>query len=436
MAKSLLSVQPYKGTRDFYPEDMDLRNWFFGVIKDTLKKFNYREYGGPMLESYDLYVAKSGEEIVNEQTYHFEDNAGRMLAVRPEMTPTVARMVAAKLGSLTMPLRWFSIPNLYRYEKPQRGRLREHWQVNVDMFGSDAIETDLELLVVASSLLKAFGADESMYTIKINNRRFYNDLLEKYLGLDKEGARKVSKAIDKRNKMPEDAFKDYLKELGLDDEKIDKLNSFFTLPLDEMIKLCEDSQGAIELKNLFNLIKEAGLDNICTFDFSIIRGLDYYTGTVFEVYDKDINNNRAMFGGGRYDNLVNLFVENSNVSGIGFGFGDVTLENFLTTHNLIPKIKSNIPKVLITRFPEIQFSKYLKIAELLRNENVIATVYTDDKKLTKQMKYAADEEYDFAIIMGEDEIKDDAVVLKDLSKGENKTVKLSDLVNEIKANRT
>lgn len=431
MGKNLLSVQPYKGTRDFYPEEMDVRNWFFGIIKETLKKFNYREYGGPMLESYDLYVAKSGEEIVNEQTYHFEDNGGRMLAIRPEMTPTVARMVAAKLGSLNMPLRWFSIPNLYRYEKPQRGRLREHWQVNVDMFGSDAIETDLELLMVASELLKSFGADETMFTIKINNRRFYNDLFETYLGLDKEGARKVSKAIDKKHKMSEESFLEYLAELGLNKEQIEKLNSFFKLSLDEMIDLCPESQGAKELKELFALINEAGMSEFCEFDFSIIRGLDYYTGTVFEVYDNDVNNNRAMFGGGRYDNLVNLFVENSNVSGVGFGFGDVTLENFLFSHNLIPEMKSSIPEVLITRFPEIPYVEYLKISKLLRENNIAATIYTDNKKLSKQMKYAADEKYDYAIILGEDEIKAGTVVLKDLSIGENKTVTREKLLEEI-----
>ena len=431
MGKNLLSVQPYKGTRDFYPEEMDVSNWFFGIIKETLKKFNYREYGGPMLESYDLYVAKSGEEIVNEQTYHFEDNGGRMLAIRPEMTPTVARMVAAKLGSLNMPLRWFSIPNLYRYEKPQRGRLREHWQVNVDMFGSDAIETDLELLMVASELLKSFGADKTMFTIKINNRRFYNDLFETYLGLDKEGARKVSKAIDKKHKMSEESFLEYLAELGLNKEQIEKLNSFFKLSLDEMIDLCPESQGAKELKELFALINEAGMSEFCEFDFSIIRGLDYYTGTVFEVYDNDVNNNRAMFGGGRYDNLVNLFVENSNVSGVGFGFGDVTLENFLVSHNLIPEMKSSMPEVLITRFPEIPYVEYLKISKLLRENNIAATIYTDNKKLSKQMKYAADEKYDYAIILGEDEIKAGTVVLKDLSIGENKTVTREKLLEEI-----
>ena len=431
MGKELLSTQPYKGTRDFYPEDMDLRNWFFGVIKDTLRKFNYREYDGPMLESYEMYAAKSGEEIVNEQTYHFTDNGGRNLAVRPEMTPTVARMVAAKLGSLNMPLRWFSIPNLYRYEKPQRGRLREHWQVNVDMFGSDAIETDLEVLIVASSLLKAFGADSSMYEIKINNRRFYNDLFEQVMGFDAEQSRKVSKAIDKKAKMPQKDFDEYLKDLGLNDEQVVKLNSFFEMPLAEMTALCPESQGAQELNKLFELIDAAGMSEICRFDFGIIRGFDYYTGTVFEVYDTDINNNRAMFGGGRYDNLINLFVDKANVSGIGFGFGDVTLENFLVSHNLVPELNYGMPRVLVTRFPEIPYGEYLKLAEELRASDISVSVYTDEKKLAKQMKYAADEKYDYAIILGEDELKNNTVVLKDLSKGENIPVSRDELVAKI-----
>ena len=303
--------------------------------------------------------------------------------------------------------------------------------MNVDMFGSEAIETDLELLMVASELLKSFGADESMFTIKINNRRFYNDLFETYLGLDKEGARKVSKAIDKKHKMSDESFQEYLAELGLDEEKIRKLNSFFTLSLDEMIELCPESQGAKELRDLFALINEAGMGDFCEFDFSIIRGLDYYTGTVFEVYDNDINNNRAMFGGGRYDNLVNLFVENSNVSGIGFGFGDVTLENFLVSHNLVPELKASMPRVLITRFPEIPYTEYLKVSKLLRDNDIAATIYTDEKKLSKQMKYAADEKYDYAIILGEDEVKAGTVVLKDLSIGENKTVTREKLLEEI-----
>ena len=330
-----------------------------------------------------------------------------------------------------MPLRWFSIPNLYRYEKPQRGRLREHWQVNVDMFGSDSIETDFEILLVASNLLKAFKADETMYCIKINNRRLYNDLFEQYMGFDKEKSRKVSKAIDKKGKMSAESFNEYLADLGLNSEEVEKLNSFFTKSFEEMMELCPESQGTKELLDLFKLIEDAGLSNVCEFDFSIIRGFDYYTGTVFEVYDKDINNNRAMFGGGRYDNLINLFVDKANVSGIGFGFGDVTLENFLVSHNLVPELKSSMPRVLITRFSEIPYMEYLKLGELLRENNISATVYTDNKKLAKQMKYAADEKYDFAIILGEDELNNNTVVLKDLSKGENMTISRDELVNKV-----
>ena len=157
----------------------------------------------------------------------------------------------------------------------------------------------------------------------------------------------------------------------------------------------------IKLNNqykLFELIDAAGMSEICEFDFGIIRGFDYYTGTVFEVYDTDINNNRAMFGGGRYDNLINLFVDKANVSGIGFGFGDVTLENFLVSHNLVPELNYGMPRVLVTRFPEIPYGEYLKLAEELRSNNISVSVYTDDKKLAKQMKYAADEKYDFAIM--------------------------------------
>ena len=191
MANIELSTQPYKGTRDFYPREMTLRNWFFGKIRERLRLCCFEEYGGPMLESLDIYIAKSGEELAGEQTYNFEDRGGRRLAVRPEMTPTVARMVAGKLGELSFPLRWFSIPNLYRYERPQRGRLREHWQVNVDIFGADGFEADAEVIATAVSLLDALGAKKDMYRVHINNRRFFNDVICSLCGTDAEGAKKI-----------------------------------------------------------------------------------------------------------------------------------------------------------------------------------------------------------------------------------------------------
>ena len=182
-----LSTQPYKGTRDFYPQEMRLRNWFFGVIREVLERSAFDEYNGPMLESLDLYAAKSGDEIANKQTYNFLDRGDRRLAIRPEMTPTVARMVAGKMNELTFPLKWFSIPNMYRYEATQRGRLREFWQLNVDIFGCDSYEADLEVITSAINILKAYGADETMFTVRINNRRFFNDVIAAIAGTDEEG---------------------------------------------------------------------------------------------------------------------------------------------------------------------------------------------------------------------------------------------------------
>lgn len=410
-----LSTQPYKGTRDFYPEEMRLRNWFFGKIRHTLGLCAYEEYGGPMLESLDLYIAKSGEEIACEQTYNFTDRGGRRLAVRPEMTPTVARMVAAKIGELNMPLKWFSIPNLYRYERPQRGRLREHWQVNVDVFGCDSADADLEVISTAVAILRDFGADETMFKVHINNRRYFNDVIAEICGFDAEGSRKVSKVVDRKNKIPREEYEKELCALGLDGEKIAKIDSLYKAGVAEAVALCPESTGAKELSALFEALRETGLDKYCVFDFGIIRGLDYYTGTVFEVFDEAPENNRAMFGGGRYDNLVGLFVKNANVSGVGFGFGDVTLENFLVTHNLVPDLGKDALKVLVARFEDVPVEKYMKIAETLRNSGITAGVYTGIKKFGKQIDYAVKGGYTHVVIMGGDELAAGKVKIKNLA---------------------
>lgn len=410
-----LSTRPYKGTRDFYPEEMRLRNWFFGKIRHTLGLCAYEEYGGPMLESLDLYIAKSGEEIACEQTYNFTDRGGRRLAVRPEMTPTVARMVAAKIGELNMPLKWFSIPNLYRYERPQRGRLREHWQVNVDVFGCDSADADLEVISTAVAILRDFGADETMFKVHINNRRYFNDVIAEICGFDAEGSRKVSKVVDRKNKIPREEYEKELLALGLDGEKIVKIDSLYKASVAEAVALCPESTGAKELSALFEALRETGLDKYCVFDFGIIRGLDYYTGTVFEVFDEAPENNRAMFGGGRYDNLVGLFVKNANVSGVGFGFGDVTLENFLVTHNLVPDLGKDALKVLVARFDDVPVEKYMKIAETLRNNGITAGVYTGIKKFGKQIDYAVKGGYTHVVIMGGDELAAGKVKIKSLA---------------------
>ncbi len=410
-----LSVTPYKGTRDFYPRDMKLRNWFFGKVRRALEQACFEEYEGPMLESLDLYAAKSGEELAKEQTYNFTDRGGRDLAIRPEMTPTVARMVAGKMGELNYPLKWFSIANMYRYERPQRGRLREFWQLNVDIFGCDTFEADLDVLQSAIMVLRSYGADESMFRVHINNRRFFNDVIAAIAGTDAEGSKRISKIVDRKNKITREAYENAMEEQGLSEEQIARIDALYTMGVKEATALCPNSDGAKELTALFDALEKTGLDKYCMFDFGIIRGLDYYTGTVFEVFDLAPENNRAMFGGGRYDNLVGLFVKNAKISGVGYGMGDVTLENFLTTHDLIPEdLTEGEDKVLIARFDDVPYEAYIKLVDDVRNCGVAASLYLGTKKFGKQIDYAVKNGYTHMIIMGGNEYAAGTVNIKDL----------------------
>ena len=429
MCAQLLPTQPYKGTRDFYPDDMRLRNWFFGKIRSTLETAAFEEYNGPMLESLELYAAKSGEEIASKQTYNFMDRGDRCVAIRPEMTPTVARMVAAKMGELSFPLRWFSIPNMYRYEATQRGRLREFWQLNVDIFGCDTFEADLEVIISAIQIMRAFGADETMFTVRINNRRFFNDVIAAIANKDAEGSRLVSKVIDHKNKIPREVYEKELIALGLNAEQIARIDSLYQMSVTEATDICPDSVGAQELRQLFYALKQIGLDKYCVFDFGIIRGLDYYTGTVFEVFDNAPENNRAMFGGGRYDNLVGLFVKNAKISGVGYGMGDVTLENFLVTHNLVPDSFGNDVKVLITKFDDVPYEAYLALADRLRMAGITASIYLGSKKFGKQIDYAVKGHYSHVLIMGGSELEAGTVKIKNLETREEETI-LADRLEE------
>ena len=427
MCAQILSTQPYKGTRDFYPDDMRLRNWFFGKIRQTLERAAYEEYNGPMLESLDIYIAKSGEEIANKQTYNFADRGGRMVAIRPEMTPSVARIVAAKMGELNFPLKWFSIPNMYRYERPQHGRLREFWQLNVDIFGCDTYEADLDVIESAISLLLAFGADETMFRVHINNRRFFNDVIAAICKSDAEHARAVSKVIDRKDKVDRESYEKDLRELGLSDEQIAQIDGLYTMDVKSATALCPDSLGSQELVSLFEMLEKTGLDKYCVFDFGIIRGLDYYTGTVFEVFDEAPENNRAMFGGGRYDNLVGMFQKNAKISGVGYGMGDVTLESFLLTHKLVPDLNRGETKVLVTRFDDVPYEKYLELVNDLRKIGVTASIYVGTKKFGKQIDYAVKGHYSHVVIMGASELEGGIVKIKDLESREESEVAISAL---------
>lgn len=329
MTDKPLSTDSYKGVRDFYPEDMAIQRYIFGTWAKTAESFGFERYDASILEPSDLYKAKGAEneELVNEQTYTFTDRGEREVTLRPEMTPTVARMVAAKARELAFPLRWYSIPNLFRYERPQRGRLREHWQLNCDIFGANHFSADVELISLAFQTLIDFGATPEMFNIHINDRALMQRTYTA-IGLSDEQITGVTKLNDRRNKIAVDEYIFQLTEITKDE-----------ILTEEVLMLLDKSD---EQTDVVIGLQELGITNVI-FDKSLARGFDYYTGTIFEIFEIDSEGNstgRALLGGGRYDNLTSMF-GGEPISGIGFGMGDVTMRDFLETHNLLPEHLNN-----------------------------------------------------------------------------------------------
>lgn len=420
-----LSTKPYKGTRDFYPDDMRIHTWMYDQMKQVVKSYCYEEYSGPMLESFELYAAKTGEEIVNQQLYTLEDKSNRKLAVRPEMTPTMARMVAGQVLELPKPVRWFSFPNLWRYERPQRGRLREHWQLNVDLLGGDPAFADFEILNIAFKLISKFGGSDKIQ-VHVNNRKLINHFFIQTLGLTADQALKASKAVDAKAKIPHEVYKTQLLDAGVPEDQFEKLEEFFELNLDEMKKLypCD---GVNELTELFELFQDLDVQSQLIFDAKIMRGLDYYTGTVFEIYDTSPENNRAMFGGGRYDNLVGLFGK-QQLSGVGFGMGDVTLQQFLETHDLLPKDLHEFVDVFIT-LPNSKFFKpSIDLTDRFQSLGLKVFTPLQTGKFATQLKLANKLNAHWAVIFGDDEFSNNEIVIKNLKSGEQKNISINELI--------
>jgi len=416
-----LSTKPYKGSRDFYPDDMRFRNWTFNLMRRTAESFGYEEYDGPMLELFKMYAAKSGEELVNEQLYHFKDRADRHVAIRPEMTPTLARMVAAKIQAIPQPIRWFSIPNLWRYEKPQRGRLREHWQFNVDIFGIDSMLADLEIIEVAIRVMLNIGANSDDFKIRISNRRLLNGFLSKVLELNQTGRSAVCKVIDKKEKIQAPVFEDILAQNGLSQDKIAQLKIFMDYDTNHLTDYPVNTiEGADELVSLIKYLQLIGLEEYCSLDLSIVRGLDYYTSTVFEMYDLHPDNRRALFGGGRYDNLVGLF-SNQELSGTGFGMGDVTVQNFMKVHQLMPELPHPV-EIFVALYSRDSLEQSLIIAKTLRNTGYRVINQLEPIKLGKQFKQADSRNIPIVVLQGPDEIHDNKITIKHMPSGEQVTI--------------
>src|SRR3989339_245948 len=418
-----LSKEPYKGTRDFYPEDEFVQKYMFNTMRKAVERFGYAEYDASLLEETALYKAKTGEEIVNEQTYSFVDRGQREVTIRPEMTPTVARMVARKRLELAFPLRWYAIPNLWRYERPQRGRLREHWQLNVDMFGDNSILADAEIISVAGAIMKKFGAKKTDFEVHLNNRKLLTAVAREYCGCDEARAYKLFKLIDRRHKMDDDKF--FAEAQALLGDKTEKLKIYLqSKTLADLPAELVQNAGVFELKQLCKILAEQGVANV-VFDASLMRGFDYYTGNVFEVYDTDVKNRRAMFGGGRYDDLVGIF-EVPPVTGIGFGMGDVTMRDFLEAHNLLPQYQPTAQVYLCVLEVGVQgFAN--ELAVFLRQQGINVAVDYTGHKIGKQIQTADKQKIPYVICVGEDEAKNREFKIKQLVSGKENIVIWDDL---------
>jgi histidyl-tRNA synthetase len=412
-----LSTQPYKGARDFYPEDKRIQNYMFSKMRQVCESFGYEEYDAPILEPTDLFLAKGNQEIIDEQTYTFLDRGNRSVTIRTEMTPTVSRMVAAKRQELAYPLRWYCIPNVWRYERMQRGRLREFWQLNVDLFGVEGVEADHELILVADSIMKAYGAKPDMYTIRINSCELTKWLLCDYLGFSETQEQLLLRLIDRMHKMEQESFlaqaDAILTPSQRETDVLDSLTQLLKVTkLNDLPAGSESLPSVLELKQLSDMLDAAKITNV-QFDVSLMRGFDYYTDIVFEVFDTDPANNRAMFGGGRYDGLVGIFgVE--PVPTVGFGMGDVTLQNFLETHDLLPNLAPETDAYVIF-LGENTYQNSQRVLESWRNEGLRLAVDTTGRKIDRQIKTALKKSIENIIFIGETELADNQYKLKNLT---------------------
>ncbi|MEO8638118.1 MAG: histidine--tRNA ligase [Candidatus Taylorbacteria bacterium] len=431
--KAKLDTESYKGVRDFYPPEMFIQNYIFSVWRRVVESYGYEEYGASILEPTELYKAKTSDEIVQEQTYSFTDRGGRDVTLRPEMTPTVARMVAGKRRELTFPLRWYSIPNVFRYEKPQRGRLREHWQLNVDMFGIADMKSELEVISLASALMKSYGAKDEDFEIRVNSRKVMNYILKNVFELDQEGASKVSRLIDRKDKMEAGEFERQAEHL-LEEKTESFLHVLNSKDLDVVISALksneEEKSGIGEIKEVLLKLEKKGIKNL-VFSPALMRGFDYYTGIVFEIFDTNPQNRRALFGGGRYDNLLSLFGE-ENIPAFGFAMGDVTIRDFLETRNLLPSFSSKT-QVAVALIGDENFEKAQEFTESLRKDGVNVLLDSSDKKVGDKIKFADKLKIPYVIVYGEEESKSGQYKVKNLKTGEEVVVELDKIKSVLKA---
>jgi histidyl-tRNA synthetase len=419
MKKTIRSV---KGTREFYPETMSLRNYLYEKVRSASQSFGYQEWDGPFIETIDLYAAKSGEELVKKQSFTFEDRGGELVTLRPELTPSLARMIAAKQNELTYPVRWWSFGPFWRYEQPQKGRAREFFQWNVDMLGVNSPEADAELIAVSAAFLRSVGLSPELARIYVNNRRLMDSEFDA-LGIAPEKRLDISNLVDRRSKMDPAKWDENALELDLDQSQLDGLKAILG-----NYDLWKKSD---ELTRLFAALEALGVKEYVTFDPNIMRGLLYYTGTVFEAFETSGSLKRAILGGGRYDNLL-ADVGGQPLSGVGFAMGDVVIGIVLQEAGLLPEFDLTPASALVTVFDESLLLKSYELAAKLRQAGLNVMVFPEPAKLPKQFKFADKMKMKVALVLGPDEAANGRVTVKNLSNGEQVVVAQDAVADEIR----
>ncbi len=417
-------TQGVRGTRDFYPEDMRIRNWLFDNFRAAARSHGFEEYDSPVLEHEELYTRKQGEEIT-QQLYNFEDKGGRRVALRPEMTPSLARMVMARAGAMPTPIKWFSIPQCWRYERTQRGRGREHYQWNVDIWGSDAVQADAELLSVLVSFFQRVGLNADDLAISISSRKVLEEVLGS-LGISGDAFAATCIIVDKMDKLPAEVIEQQLSEQGLDSSAISVIQSTLGLSdLDSLAAALGEGSGAVaELATLFDLIDSYGIADWVTFDASVVRGLAYYTGPVFEAHDRG-GKLRAICGGGRYDRLLSSLGGN-DMPATGFGFGDMVIMELLNEKGLVPDLPSGNQDIVIAINEDLR-SAAMSVATKLRASGRSVDLVLEDKRMKWAFRHAERTGAQRLVMVMPDEWAAGNVRIKELESGEESDVAVGDL---------
>ena len=425
-----MDLNPPKGTRDFFPEDQRLRNWLFGKWRSVADRYGFEEYDSPVLESEELYIRKAGEEVT-QQLYNFEDKGGRRLSLRPEMTPSLARMVLSRKGALNFPVKWYAIPQCWRYERMTRGRRREHYQWNMDIWGVAGVEAEAELLSAVVTSMKEMGITSADVGIKINSRKILTGLMTQ-LGIPEEKWAPTCVLIDKLEKIPLDSIMDELTALGLTREMVEDLvKSLQMKSLDQFAdKLGSSSEGVVDLRAVFKLAEAYGIADWLVFDASVVRGLAYYTGIVFEGFDRS-GELRAICGGGRYDKLLES-MGGESMPAVGFGFGDAVIVELLKMKGLLPDTgKAAVNTMVYAMDPSLN-SLALSTAVKLREAGMSVETVLEDRK-PKWVFQRADKKGTSTVVMfATDEAAKGQVIVKDMSSGEQTVHAVDEVVDAVR----